>query len=156
MIGDAFRRWTSSPDWSSEKFDQELTVSKLFSIQTEFYGHVLDSFKYHVIYFCSLALFFVFYSKSAFRDFVRSFLLSISVKTIFIPLLIWTQTGQNAFFGPFIFTKLISISFLALQMDLLRQSAHGAKHSVGALSYTTCPIVCLFFATLSVFISEKI
>ena len=121
----------------------------LFSIQTDFYRFFLLSAKYHFIYFILLSLLFVFYFQVQLIHFVRSFLLSISVKVIFIPLLIWTQ--HESFFGPFIFTNLISISFFALQVDLAAQS-----NNKPAINYATCILSCIALALFANYLADLI
>ena len=145
MVGDAFRIWTSSPDWSPKNFEPELTISKLYSIQTEFYHFFIKSLSEHVISFILLTLIFVGFYKIKFPAFARAYVLGISVQMIFIPLLIWTQ--NDSFFGPFIFTKLITISFFASQLNLISNKKLSSQYSA---------VIFLFTSILSGYIGNEL
>ena len=105
--------------WSYEgKVDiveNQMSVSRLYAIQWEFYEYLFRALMFHFLYFLCLFCFVKIY-KLRFRSFLRAFLLSISVKIVFLPLLVWTKLDQ--FFWPFIFIKLISIVFFSIQMEL--------------------------------------
>ena len=113
LIADAFRLWA----YDDKYYDTEsqMSISRLYAIQWEFYEYLFQTLTSHFIYFVILFC-FINFSNVDFKAFVRSFLLAVSTKIVFLPLLVWTELDQ--FFWSFIFIKLISISFFAIQMAL--------------------------------------
>ena len=62
--------------------------------------------------------------KSPVKLLIKAFLLSLSVKNIYIPLLVW-QTTELPSFVPTLFTQVISTLFLSYELDVLSLKQHA-------------------------------
>jgi len=149
LIGDAFRRWTSSELWNPERLESEkLTISTLYSIQSIFYAFLFSAFCHHLLNLALLVVVFKLRHGILLGHFVRAFLVSISVKVIFVPLLVWT--AKEAFLPPFIFTELISIAFVAIQAELLAKVAAARTNGPKCRSKSMLPSIAFLVALVGI------
>jgi len=124
ILSDAFRRWTSSDNWTMDSFTFN-TLEDVYRTQLDFYQYAFHSVWAHAISLATLLPFALAYLKIS--SFLRAFLLTLSIKIVFIPLLIWTP--RSIFFLPCGLSFIISFCFQAMQVTSLLQAdkRHSAK-----------------------------
>ena len=89
-----------------------------------FYHYLYRSVLYHTVQLVLLIMLNQILFKAEFKLLIKAFLLSLSVKNIYIPLLVW-QTNELPSFAPTLFTITISTLFLSYELDVLSLKRHG-------------------------------
>ena len=89
-----------------------------------FYLYLYRSVLYHTVQLALLVLLNQILFKAELKLLIKAFLLSLSVKNIYIPLLVW-QTSELPPFAPTLFTQVISTLFLSYELDVLSLKRHA-------------------------------
>ena len=124
LIADTFHNWIQSEHWRASIFDELYSNENLFEIQQFFYLFLYRSAFYHAVQGILLLLLNLVIFKAPLKLLIKAFLLSLSVKNIYIPLLVW-QTTELPSFAPTVFTQVISTLFLSFELEVLSLKKHS-------------------------------